>query len=128
MSYLEMTLYFSLSFLNDKYPWPVFPTISSGSVSVAIALNLYLFWARGPMGQSTGLFFTVAGSGDRNIARSRLYAQLLDECAFTRQQQELEIHQRVSDGAGIVTLYGSFYERHYQYMVMKLCPDRDLGY
>ncbi|KAF8525343.1 kinase-like domain-containing protein [Gautieria morchelliformis] len=52
----------------------------------------------------------------------------LDECTFTRQHQELEIHRRVSDGAGIVTLYETFYEGHYQYMVMKLCPDRDLGY
>ena len=44
------------------------------------------------------------------------------------QRRELELHQRVSNGDGIVTLYESFTEGDYQYMVMKLCPDRDLRY
>lgn len=46
----------------------------------------------------------------------------------TRQSMELELHQRVSDCDGVVSLYETFSEGNYQFMVMKFCPDRDLGY
>lgn len=49
------------------------------------------------------------------------------ESRLLHQPREHELHQRVSDCDGIVTLYETFKEGHYQYMVMKLCPDGDLS-
>ncbi|KAF8592394.1 kinase-like protein [Ramaria rubella] len=49
-----------------------------------------------------------------------------DEGHLLCQRRELELHQRVSGGNGIVTLYESFKEGEYRYLVMKFCPNRDL--
>ena len=51
-----------------------------------------------------------------------------DERRLLCQRRELELHERVSDGDGIVTLYESFTEGKYQFIVMKFYRDGNLWY
>lgn len=50
----------------------------------------------------------------------------LDQRHQLCMRRERELHERVSDGDGIVTLYETFKEGAYIFIVMKFCPDGDL--
>jgi serine/threonine protein kinase len=42
------------------------------------------------------------------------------------QGREILLHQQVSNGQGVVSIYDAFEEDDYQFIVMEYCPDGDL--
>ena len=50
----------------------------------------------------------------------------LDAYHLMVQRREILLHQRVSDGGGVVSLYETFEEGDYMFIVMEYCPDGDL--
>lgn len=50
----------------------------------------------------------------------------LDAYRLMCQRREILLHQQVSDGEGIVTLYEAFEDSDYQWLVLEYSPDGDL--